>query len=108
MSSTKIWLEIAGMMIVTAVTRAAFLLGGNRFVLPERMLRALRCAPAAALIAVVIPDIMITPQGLSFGLENHAWCGTVAGTLWFLWRRSMAQTIVIGMLAFTTLRLGCP
>ncbi|CAG7597371.1 AzlD domain-containing protein [Candidatus Vallotia tarda] len=108
MSSTKIWLAIVGMMIVTAVTRSAFLLGGDRLVLPERVLRALRYAPAAALIAVVIPDVAITPQGLSFGLENHAWYGAVAGTLWFLWRRSMVQTIIVGMLAFTALRLWCP
>ncbi|WP_338925751.1 AzlD domain-containing protein [Mycetohabitans endofungorum] len=108
MSSTQIWLAIIGMMIVTGVTRAAFLLGGERTVLPERVLRALRYAPAAALIAVVVPDVAMTPQGLSFALENHAWYGTVAGTLWFLWRRSMIQTIVVGMLVFTALRLGWP
>ncbi|WP_225721258.1 AzlD domain-containing protein [Candidatus Vallotiella sp. (ex Adelges kitamiensis)] len=107
MSSTEIWLTIIGLMIVTAVTRAAFLLGGNRIMLPERMLRALRYAPAAALIAVVIPDVAMTPKGLSFGLENHAWYSMVAGTFWFLWRRSMVQTIIVGMIVFTALRLGC-
>ncbi|UDG82471.1 AzlD domain-containing protein [Candidatus Vallotia cooleyia] len=106
MSSTDIWFAIVGMMIVTGLTRTAFLLGGKRTVLPERVLRVLRYAPAAALIAVVVPDVVMTPKGLSFGFDNYAWYGTVAGMLWFLWRRSMVQTIIIGMLVFTALRLG--
>ena len=42
MSATHIWLAIVGMMLVTAATRALFLLGGERAVLPERVQRALR------------------------------------------------------------------
>lgn len=104
MSATQIWLAIVGMMLVTAATRAFFLLGGERAVLPERVQRALRYAPAAALVAVVLPDVLQTPQGLSFALSNHAFYGTVAGLAWFLWRRGMLGTIVVGMLAYTALR----
>ncbi|TKC89755.1 AzlD domain-containing protein [Trinickia terrae] len=102
--TTQIWLAIFGMLVVTAVTRALFLIGGERTVLPERVQRALRCAPAAALVAVVVPDVLMTQQGVSFGLSNHALYGTLAGLAWFLWRRSMVQTIVVGMLVFTALR----
>jgi branched-subunit amino acid transport protein len=105
MTTAQIWLAIAGMTLVTALTRAFFLLGGERAVLPERVQRTLRYAPAAALVAVVLPDVVQTPQGISFALGNHALYGTLAGLAWFLWRRSMLGTIVVGMLVFTVLRL---
>jgi branched-subunit amino acid transport protein len=105
MSATQIWLAIIGMTLVTAATRAFFLLGGERAVLPQRVQRALRYAPAAALVAVVLPDVLETPHGLSFALSNHAFYGTLAGLGWFLWRRSMLGTIVVGMIAYTVLRV---
>lgn len=105
MSAMQIWFAIIGMTLVTAATRAFFLLGGERAVLPERVQRALRYAPAAALVAVVLPDVLQTPHGISFALSNHALYGTVAGLAWFLWRRSMLGTIIVGMIAYTLLRL---
>ncbi len=105
MPAIYIWGAIVGMTVVTALTRAFFLLGGERAVLPPRVQRALRYAPAAALVAVVVPDVLETPQGLSIGLGNHALYGALAGLGWFLWRRSMIGTIIVGMIAFTLLRL---
>ncbi|GAB2903699.1 AzlD domain-containing protein [Paraburkholderia jirisanensis] len=105
MTTTQIWLAILGMTLVTALTRAMFLLGGERTVLPERLQRMLRYAPAAALIAVVLPDVLVTDEGVSFALSNHDFYATLAGLVWFLVRRNMVQTIVVGMLVFTALRL---
>ncbi|MFP3565586.1 AzlD domain-containing protein [Paraburkholderia sp. SIMBA_030] len=105
MTSTQIWLAIVGMTFVTAVTRAMFLIGGERTVLPERVQRMLRYAPAAALAAVVLPDVLATPDGLSFGPSNHELYATLAGLAWFLWRRTMLGTIVVGMVVFTLMRL---
>jgi branched-subunit amino acid transport protein len=105
MTTTQIWLAILGMTFVTALTRAMFLLGGERTVLPERLQRMLRYAPAAALIAVVLPDVLVTDEGVSFALSNHDFYATLAGLVWFLVRRNMVQTIVVGMLVFTALRL---
>lgn len=99
------WFVILGMTLVTALTRAFFLLGGERAVLPGRVQRALRYAPAAALVAVVVPEVLDTPHGISLALSNHALYGTLAGLAWFLWRRGMLGTIVVGMLVFTALRL---
>jgi branched-subunit amino acid transport protein len=104
-TSTEIWLAIIGMTIVTAVTRAMFLIGGERTVLPARVQRMLRYAPAAALAAVVLPDVLATPEGLSFAPSNHEFYATLAGLGWFLWRRTMLGTIVVGMVVFTMLRL---
>ncbi|HTI18078.1 MAG TPA: AzlD domain-containing protein [Trinickia sp.] len=105
MTALQIWFAIAGMTVVTALTRAFFLIGGERAVLPERVQRALRCAPSAALVAVLLPDVLQTEHGISFGLANHALYGTLAGLAWFIWRRNMLGTIIVGMLVFTGLRL---
>lgn len=105
MSSTQIWIAIIGMTFVTAVTRAMFLIGGERTVLPQRVQRMLRYAPAAALAAVVLPDVLATPGGLSVALSNHEFYAALAGLAWFLWRRTMLGTIVVGMVVYTLLRL---
>ncbi|CDY79926.1 Probable transmembrane protein [Caballeronia glathei] len=105
MSTLQIWLAIIGMGLITALTRALFLIGGERMILPDRLQRALRYAPAAALAAVVIPDVLQTPDGLSVALSNHALYASLAGLAWYLWRRSMLGTIIVGMLVFTLLRL---
>jgi branched-subunit amino acid transport protein len=101
----EVWLAILGMTVVTAVTRAMFLIGGERTVLPARVQRMLRYAPAAALAAVVLPDVLGTPDGLSFAPSNHEFYAALAGLGWFLWRRTMLGTIVVGMIVFTVLRL---
>ena len=105
MTSTQIWLAIIGMTFVTALTRAMFLIGGERTVLPARVQKMLRYAPAAALAAVVLPDVLSTPDGLSFAPANHELYATLAGLGWFLWRRTMLGTIVTGMMVFTLMRV---
>lgn len=52
-----------------------------------------------------MPDVLMTADGLSFWLSNHEFYGTLAGLGWFLWRRTVLGTIVVGMLALTLLRL---
>ncbi|MDE1179513.1 AzlD domain-containing protein [Paraburkholderia sp.] len=105
MTSTEIWLSIIGMTVVTALTRALFLIGGERTVLPPRVQRMLRYAPAAALAAVVVPDVLVGDEGVSFALSNHEFYATLAGLGWCLWRRTMLGTIVTGMVVYTILRL---
>jgi len=105
MSTQTIWILIIGMTAVTAVTRAFFLFGGDRVNLPERVQRALRYAPAAALAAVVIPDVLWWHNQLLFSWRNYQLLAATTGLLWFVWRRSMMETIGVGMLTFTVLRL---
>ncbi|SAK38970.1 branched-chain amino acid transport [Caballeronia hypogeia] len=106
MSALQVWLAIIGMGLVTALTRALFLIGGERMVLPPRVQRVLRYAPAAALAGVVVPDLLETPAGLSLALSNHALWASVAGLAYYLRRRGMMGTIAVGMLVFTVLRLA--
>ncbi len=105
MTTLQIWLAILGMTVITSLTRALFLIGGKRMILPPRVQRALRYAPAAALAAVVVPDVLSTPSGLSVAFSNHALYASLCGLAWYVWRRGMLGTIVVGMLVFTGLRL---
>ncbi|WP_250512260.1 AzlD domain-containing protein [Caballeronia sp. INDeC2] len=106
MSALHVWLAILGMGLVTAITRALFLIGGERMVLPPRVQRVLRYAPAAALAGVVVPDLLETSAGFSLALSNHALWASAAGLAYYLWRRGMMGTIAVGMIVFTLLRLA--
>jgi branched-subunit amino acid transport protein len=105
MTPLQTWLAILGMCIVTTITRAFFLIGGERMALPPRLQRMLRYAPAAALAAVVVPELIETPAGMSVALSNHALWASLAGLAYYVWRRGMMGTIVVGMVVFTVLRL---
>jgi branched-subunit amino acid transport protein len=105
MSAFEVWLAIIGMTFVTGVTRAFFLIGGERTVLPERVQRTLRYAPAAALVAVIAPELVMTEHGFSLWPSNHALWAALAGLAWYLWRRSMVGCIVSGVVVFNVLRL---
>ncbi len=52
------WTLIAGLAIVSFATRAIFILPGSHLRLPPTVERVLRFAPAAALAAIIVPDIV--------------------------------------------------
>ena len=51
--------------LATTLPRASFIVLGNRVVLPSVVQRALRYAPAAALAAIVVPDILLVSGELA-------------------------------------------
>ena len=106
MSTLEIWVSILGLMVITFLTRGFFLLMGARVELPEAVQRAIRYAPAAALVAIVVPEIFLlkTSSVATFDWENpHLW-GGLAAISSFLLTRSMVLTIVLGMVGFTCAR----
>ena len=56
-----LWLliAVAGLMVVTLLTRGFFLLTPERFAFPSSVQKALRYAPTIAIMAVIAPDIFI-------------------------------------------------
>ena len=54
-----LWLVFLLMGLATTLPRASFIVIGNRFTLPAVIQRALRYAPAAALAAIVGPDVLL-------------------------------------------------
>jgi len=106
MSPLKIWITIAGMTAITVLTRSGFLLLPERFSLPPIISRALRYAPACALVAIIVPDVMSGQiPGAGF-LHNARLLGALAGAATFYRTRSMLATIAVGMLALTLARFA--
>lgn len=53
-----LWVTFAVMSLITIALRGSFILLGERARLPDGLQRALRYAPAAALAALVVPDLL--------------------------------------------------
>ena len=108
MSSLELWVAFLGLMLITIITRGFFLLAGSRFEISETIREVLRYAPTAALIAIVLPEVMFTKDPSSQLLELHLNSpqvyGGIAAIIGFLITKSMLATIFIGMLAFTIAR----
>jgi branched-subunit amino acid transport protein len=107
LSARDVWLTIAGLTVVTILTRSFFLLIGERLELPERLRRALGYAPGAALAAIIVPDVLGagTGGGIDASLANPKLVAAVIAALFYAATRSMLGTIAVGMLAFTVVRL---
>lgn len=100
-----VWLAILGVSSTTVITRCSFLVLGEHAKLPEIVERALRHAPAAALAALIGPDLLIHGGQLDIGPANPRLVGALAGALTFMATRGMVWTIVVGMAAYTLVRL---
>lgn len=107
MADWEIWAIIAVLGVATACCRSALWMVGHRVTIPRRVQEMLRYAPACALAAIVAPDFMLGPQGdVQLAVTNPKLLAGIAALAYYLWRRNMLQTIVIGMLVFTVLRVS--
>jgi branched-subunit amino acid transport protein len=98
------WTLIAGAALVAFLSRAIFIVPGSHLRLPATAERALRYAPAAALMAIVAPDLALVQGALSISIENPKLIaglvafGLAAGT------RSILATIAGGMAVLLLMR----
>lgn len=109
MSDTDVWIVIALMFVATLVTRSSFFMLGDAVKLPAWMRHALRYAPAAALAATIAPDILMTSGSsgnLTLTLFNPKLVAAIGAAAFFIVKRHMLGTIVVGMVLFTVLRLA--
>ncbi|THF56834.1 AzlD domain-containing protein [Pseudothauera rhizosphaerae] len=60
-----LWITLAAIGSTTILTRGSFIIPGERARLPATLQRALRYAPAAALAALVAPDVLLADGELS-------------------------------------------
>lgn len=102
-----LWLVVAilGLCAVTIVTRSFFLLTPASFEFSPLAQRALRFAPAAAIAAVIAPEILMHETVIDFTWHNRALIASIVASGVFIWRQSLVLTIIVGMLVFTALRL---
>ncbi len=109
MSTLELWIAFIGLMFVTLITRGFFLLAGSKFHVSETTQEFLRHAPTAALIAIVLPEVLFIKDASSQLFELHLFSpqlfGVVAAGIGFLATKSMLATIFFGMLVFTAARI---
>lgn len=105
MSALEIWLTIAGLTIVTFATRNFFIAFGDTLRLPDRVLHALRYAPACALVALVVPEVLMTQDALALSWSSPKIWGACAALVTILATRNMLVTMLAGMAVFSLLRL---
>ena len=107
LTSLEIGTLIVGMGLVTLGTRGFFMFWGDRVQMPEIILRSIRYAPLAAIVAIVAPEILMPAGATEISHFNWAlpqiWAG-LAAFVAFTWLRSMLPTLIIGMLVYSVLR----
>ncbi|MDE2083156.1 MAG: AzlD domain-containing protein [Burkholderiales bacterium] len=99
-------LAIFGLAVITVLTRGFFYLTEREIPIPAWLRQGLRYAPLAALLAVVVPEVVMV-QGRLIGTWHDARLyAAAAGAAYFFWRRGILGTIVVGMAVLLPLRLG--
>lgn len=106
MSPWEAVLVILGLAVITVLTRAFFLLPRNEVPMPAWLQQGLRYAPLAALVAVVVPEVVMSQGELIRSWHDaRIFAAAVAGS-YFFWRRDILGTILTGTATMLTLRLG--
>ncbi|KAI5914647.1 AzlD domain-containing protein [Thauera sp. 2A1] len=54
-----LWITFVALALTTVITRGSFILIGEKGRLPPTVQRALRYAPASALAALIVPDLLL-------------------------------------------------
>jgi branched-subunit amino acid transport protein len=106
---TPLWegvVAIAGLALITVVTRGFFLLPDRDLPLPTWLQQGLRYAPLAALVAVVAPEVVMTQGHLIGSWADARLPAVVVSTTYFYWRRDILGTIVSGTAVLLALKLG--
>jgi branched-subunit amino acid transport protein len=96
-STVDVLLAIASLVLATYVSRAGMLLVGDRLSFSRPVEAALRFAPACALAALVLPEVLGPSGTLDLSLGNARWPAALASAAFLLWRNNMMGGIAVGM-----------
>lgn len=99
-------LIIAGLTLVTVVTRAFFLIPDRELPLPEWLRRGLKYAPLAAIAAVVAPEVLMQDDHVIRTLMDARVPAVLAAAAWYFWQRGILGTIVVGMAVYLPLHIA--
>lgn len=105
MSAADTWLAIIVLTVATILTRSSFFLLGHAVKLPPKVQHALRYAPAAALAAIVAPDLVLANGALQLTWMNPKLGAGLGAALFFVTTRHLLGTIVAGMGLYSLLRI---
>ncbi len=106
MSTWETVVAIIGLGLISVLTRSFFLLPRRELPIPAWLREALRYAPLAALVAVIVPEVIMSNGQLIQTWQDARLYAAAAGGLWYWWRRGILGTIVCGTAVLLALRFG--
>ncbi|NYG32909.1 AzlD domain-containing protein [Sphaerotilus montanus] len=106
MNTWEAAITIVGLALVTVLTRSLLMLPREEVPIPAWAKRALKYAPLAALVAIIVPEVLLTRGVLIATLADARLIGAAVGLAYYFWKRGILGTIVVGMAVFLPLRIG--
>jgi branched-subunit amino acid transport protein len=106
MNTWEAAITIVGLALVTVLTRSLLMLPREEVPIPAWAKRALKYAPLAALVAIIVPEVLLTRGVLIATLADARLIGAAVGLAYYFWQRGILGTIVVGMAVFLPLRIG--
>jgi len=102
-SEAYVYYAILLLAVCSVVTRSGFMVFGDYLPLPDPVRRALRYAPAAALTAIIVPDLLpwSAESGPAF---DYRLIAAIVSIIVFFRTRSAVLVIVSGMVSLWGLR----
>ena len=97
---------IAGLALITVITRAFFMLPERDIPMPDWLRRGLKYAPLAALTAVIAPEILMAQGQFITTVQDARLPAVLCASAYFFWRRGILGTIVVGMALYLPLHIG--
>jgi branched-subunit amino acid transport protein len=96
---------IAGLGLVTFLTRCLFLLPRRAVPMPAWLHRGLKVAPLAALVAVIVPEVVMTHGELLATWRDARLAAVAASSAWYLVRPGVLGALLAGLAVYLPLRL---
>ncbi len=104
------WLEpilaTIGLVVITVITRAFFMIPERELPMPGWLRRGLKYAPLAALTAVIAPELIMSQGALIKTLADARLPAVLCASAYYFWRRGILGTIVVGMAVYLPLHIG--
>jgi len=99
-------LAIAGLAAITVITRGFFIIPEREIPIPGWLREALRYAPLAALVAVLLPEVAMSGDHLLDTWRDARIYAAATGIAVFATTRNLLGTILAGTAVLLALRLG--
>jgi branched-subunit amino acid transport protein len=106
MSDLEIVLTVLGLAVVTLLSRGFFVIPEREVPIPAWLLRGLKVAPLAALVAIIVPEVVMTQGALIRDWQDARWPAVLAATAWYAWRPGVLGPLLVGLAVFLPLRVG--
>ena len=96
---------ILGLGVVTVMARGFFLFPDRAVRVPERLERALQVAPLAALVAVLVPEILMLQGEFLPTWRDARLPAVAAATAWYVWRPGTLGPMLAGLALYLPAKL---